>query len=546
MTRVLTFTIILLLTALQLTAEERGGKVIYIVSDTHVMDPSLLVNEGQAFNDMSSGDRKMLKESVEAFEAVVDRAINEKADVLLISGDLTKDGERVSHERVAQTLERALQAGVKPYVIPGNHDVNNNKASYYDGDRTYAAATVTADEFAGIYRNCGYGDTSDRYQNTLTYVCEPVTGLTLLCIDSSRLSDGVLQWLLTQADNATARGQQVVAMTHHHLVEHADGIQTLLNSLCTDNGDHIAQKLMAHGVRLVLSGHGHFSDAVTVWNQDHTKSLTEVTTGSTVTYPAHYRVATLSDDGSRLDIDTRAITTLPSKPDYTGYGRQHLREHIPGLLLAAMRSNWGSIQTVLNKYNMSLKIGSATFSCHMPETPEALIDLLFRHMGNTIIESVLIMHDGNEHQQNAYERLKGDYKRGFYDALGELIDKDVTVLGKPIGRNKAHNMIMEAVTPLLKSILDDINHLDTVDESRTDDLQLHITIGENKQGLGIETLDTRQRINVNNGVISVEGAEHVLIANMRGETVGLSRQTRVPQGPYIVKADGRVRKVLVR
>ena len=56
MTRVLTFTIIMLLTALQLTAEERGGKVIYIVSDTHVMDPSLLVNEGQAFNEMSSGD----------------------------------------------------------------------------------------------------------------------------------------------------------------------------------------------------------------------------------------------------------------------------------------------------------------------------------------------------------------------------------------------------------------------------------------------------------------------------------------------------------
>ena len=123
---------LLTLGAIHSAAQDAPQKVIYVVSDPHVMDPSLLVNKGAAFTECLTKDMKMLEQSVEAFEAVVDSAILHHADVLLICGDLTKDGEKVSHQRVASTLQKALQAGVKSFVIPGNHDILNPHARYFE------------------------------------------------------------------------------------------------------------------------------------------------------------------------------------------------------------------------------------------------------------------------------------------------------------------------------------------------------------------------------------------------------------------------------
>lgn len=45
----------------------------------------------------------------------------------MISGDLTKDGEKEGHEALAARLEALKQAvpGLKVYVVPGNHDLRN-------------------------------------------------------------------------------------------------------------------------------------------------------------------------------------------------------------------------------------------------------------------------------------------------------------------------------------------------------------------------------------------------------------------------------------
>ena len=163
-----------------------NGKVIYVATDIHVMDSSLVIHEGNALTYYIGRDRKMLSQSVEAFQAVVDSAIIHQADVLLICGDLTKDGEKISHERVSRMLGKALQAGIKIFVIPGNHDIRNPFAKYFDGDKTSPAEGVTAEEFASIYRDFGYGDDVLRDPNSLSYVCEPVPGVTLLAIDASQ------------------------------------------------------------------------------------------------------------------------------------------------------------------------------------------------------------------------------------------------------------------------------------------------------------------------------------------------------------------------
>ncbi len=74
-----------------------------------------------------------------AFRGTVDLALAEKADVLLVAGDLfdSNTQPRRSVERVAAELKRLADAAIRTVIIPGTHDV-------YDGASVYRAYDLAA------------------------------------------------------------------------------------------------------------------------------------------------------------------------------------------------------------------------------------------------------------------------------------------------------------------------------------------------------------------------------------------------------------------
>lgn len=119
--------ILLLFSVLCLMGRAQGNSEwkMCVVSDVHLMAPELLKSDGKAFQDYLSSDRKLLGESVEIMDSITNRLLAEHPKVLLVTGDLTKDGENVSHqELVDKYLSRLRKEGISVYVIPGNHDVN--------------------------------------------------------------------------------------------------------------------------------------------------------------------------------------------------------------------------------------------------------------------------------------------------------------------------------------------------------------------------------------------------------------------------------------
>ena len=80
--------------------------------------------------------------------------------MLLAAGDLTFNGEKLSHETVAGLFEEIEAAGVPVLTLPGNHDVNNGMAYCYTGNTAEPTETVTAQEFWEIYRAYGWEDKS--------------------------------------------------------------------------------------------------------------------------------------------------------------------------------------------------------------------------------------------------------------------------------------------------------------------------------------------------------------------------------------------------
>ena len=293
---------------------------VVVLSDPHVMAPGLLKNEGTAWTTYLNGQRKMVDYSKLLFDDMIERIKEDMhPELVLISGDLTKDGEQVSHEYVTSKLDELRAIGIKTLVIPGNHDRGSNSdAVYYDGESTTAATVASNEWFATQYANYGYGVSSEREGTTLTYACEPITGLVVIGIDSGtdgNVSETTLNWVVEKATAARASGKKVIAMMHHPLIPHFTGVDNFVSTAVVGSYQIVRNALADAGIRVVFTGHFHTSDIAKDWNADKSREIYDVNTGSLISYPCDYREVTMSADFTDMTIATGRIAdeALPKR-----------------------------------------------------------------------------------------------------------------------------------------------------------------------------------------------------------------------------------------
>ena len=314
-----TRTLLLAILLIGMCCKSSAIKVV-VLSDPHVMAPGLLKNEGTAWTTYLNGQRKMVDYSKLLFDDMIERIKEDMhPELVLISGDLTKDGEHVSHEYVTSKLDELRAIGIKTLVIPGNHDRGSNSdAVYYDGESTTAATVANNEWFATQYANYGYGVSSEREGTTLTYACEPITGLVVIGIDSGtdgNVSETTLNWVVEKATVARASGKKVIAMMHHPLIPHFTGVDNFVTTAVVVNYQTVRNALADAGIRVVFTGHFHTSDIAKDWNADLTREIYDVNTGSLISYPCDYREVTMSADFTDMAITTGRIAdeALPKR-----------------------------------------------------------------------------------------------------------------------------------------------------------------------------------------------------------------------------------------
>ena len=306
-----------------------------VLSDPHIYDTSLGTS-GTAFEEYLAEDRKMLVESTEILEAIVDNLLEESdLDALIIPGDLTKDGELVCHQKAIEILQPLRDNGIAVYVVPGNHDINNPDAVSFDGDTTVSVDTVTADEFASLYADFGYDAALYKDENSLSYIVEPVDGVWLVALDSCKyddnltdgspdttgeLTDDQLGWLQPLLEEAQQQGKVVFGMMHHGVVAHFDSQPLFFAEYLLDEYTTVGEMLASYGLNLVFTGHFHAQDAVSAdYNGDGSLMMYDVETGSAVTSPCPYRLIDLDIANGTFDINSYFIDSIPSNPDFSDY-----------------------------------------------------------------------------------------------------------------------------------------------------------------------------------------------------------------------------------
>uniref|UniRef100_UPI00056D6796 metallophosphoesterase family protein n=1 Tax=Paenibacillus graminis TaxID=189425 RepID=UPI00056D6796 len=147
---------------------------ILTTTDTHYLSKSL-TDYGPAFTQfLAAGDGKQLGYSEELIGALANDIAIRKPDAVIISGDLSNNGEKRSHQDLAKHLKAMEQdTGTRVYVIPGNHDILNPWARKFKGQRQYRADNVSPQKFRNLYQDFGYDEALLEDRDSLSYLAAP-------------------------------------------------------------------------------------------------------------------------------------------------------------------------------------------------------------------------------------------------------------------------------------------------------------------------------------------------------------------------------------
>ena len=337
---------------------------IAVMSDDHYLSPSMIRNT-EDYKTALNSDRKMFAESDAILRTLLDAVRQDKPDVLLLSGDLTKDGEQECHKALAKQLKQLQKEvpGMKVYVINGNHDIRNSDALNFntpDGKAVPATRTHPKD-FKQIYDFvysdptviATYTPPAGKEAGGLSYVARPADGFTLVVIDTGRyssdntstgkdehetsgaISSDLEQWVIAQIQAAKARGDVVLGMQHHGLVAHFDVEPTILPMYLVNNYDRLAQEYADAGMSVMFTGHMHAVD-IAAKTTDAGNTIYDIETGSGLTYPSPLRFvevrrsadATVVSTGTRTHFGPISYTdpltgSAKTIDDLTEYGRVH-------------------------------------------------------------------------------------------------------------------------------------------------------------------------------------------------------------------------------
>lgn len=306
-----------------------------VMSDLHLYPYSLTDGYCDAFREYSSASFSQEPLKTEALldcalAGIEAKAERENLKYVIIPGDLTVNGEYEGHKYISGRLERfERETGIQVLIVNGNHDINNyNAASYANGFKEPGRRT-TPEDFRDFYKNLGYDLAYHTYvpetgkANMLSYSVR-ADGYRLIMMDTAKYSgdvtddgndkqdtagcmtDGCVNWVLDEIEDAKACGETVIGFSHHNFVPHYKGEYTIVRGFVVDGWQDLSETFADAGMHYNFTGHIHDSDIASSVS-DNGETLFEVACDSLTSFPNYYRIAKFeTTDSGKTTLDVRS------------------------------------------------------------------------------------------------------------------------------------------------------------------------------------------------------------------------------------------------
>lgn len=316
---------------------------IMVVSDLHYMAPALYEGSDLFLRVLRAGDGKITQHGEALMAALRDEAARQAPDALIVTGDLAFNGEKASHEALAEWFAGIEAEGVPVWVIPGNHDINVSTARRFDGDGWTYTPTVSPEEFRAIYREylppegaCAPDSFSYpvRVDDRLWVAMTDVAFYRGESQPFGLFMAGHAAWLedvMRQAGDA-----ELITASHHSLLPHTEFSRDSYVMLGNETMLDLARK---YGVRLHLSGHLH------VQHMTDRDGVTDAALGAFCTWPHRYALVTLTDDG-RLKYEARSLDEALLPEGFMAMSRAWFRDIAGAKAAASLPEGTADIETL--------------------------------------------------------------------------------------------------------------------------------------------------------------------------------------------------------
>ena len=238
----------------------------WVISDTHLIADSLH-DHGQAFSQMQKTSQgKDLYYQETALSAFVRMAQKKKPAAIIVTGDVTFNGERVSAEKFAEIFKPLEETQL--LVLPGNHDIYDGWAREFRGKKQYYAGQISPRMWRNIFKT-SYKNAVSVDDESLAYSVQLNPDYLLILADSNDYGKeeattapataGFLgreqrRWIKAQLQYASENNLQVIFCMHHNLYAHNPALN---KGYVVDDYRELRKLLAQYNVKLVFSGHIH-------------------------------------------------------------------------------------------------------------------------------------------------------------------------------------------------------------------------------------------------------------------------------------------------
>lgn len=318
---------------------------INVISDLHYFAKSLGTSgpEFEKANAKAANDLLHTEEILEALFTQIEK--ESEPEIVLVSGDVTYNGEPESHEGVIRLLSGLQEKGKKVYVITATHDFReNNKTRRFTPEGAEEIDATKRSELFEMYRRFGPDEAIAVHKESMSYVVQLCDGYRLFalnddsnCDGGSGFSDECFKWITAQVADAKKNGQFIIPMTHHPMISPSPLYSIIGESDMMTDAKKRCSQFADMGVPFMLTGHTHMQDISYTYSQKG-NIFYDITTACPIGYPGVFRTIEFDPANKKIDVSTREIEVLP---DFEMNGEtleKHLENKFFGMIKEIIRS----------------------------------------------------------------------------------------------------------------------------------------------------------------------------------------------------------------
>ena len=305
----------------------------YHLTDLHYYANEFIGSKGQAYDLKCKVDQKCMDES----GAIIDAAFKSIAEdketkLVLISGDLTFDGEVQSHDALKDKLNKLKESGKRVFITFATHDFYMHARKYTD-EGEIELPKYSREQLRALYNDFGYSEAIAEHADSYSYCVQLSDDVRLLCLNDDGDFDAfcgyyndLLFWIKDQVEDAKRNGCEIFAMTHHPLVDPAPVYPLFSHKAMLGGYEFTAPYLADLGIRYVFDGHTHIHDISYIESKKGNR-LYQINTGALTAYPLAYRKVNFSDEGmdirtvqvDSIDYDLKGVSVLDYAKEHFTY-----------------------------------------------------------------------------------------------------------------------------------------------------------------------------------------------------------------------------------